>query len=105
MEKLDLQSPNWVNENSNFIAERFPNCVTETADGIKVDFDLLEHNVNPEEGRKKLAEMEILRQQCEEKREKRRVSEEYSRRRAEIVPKGGRGETYRCSSSSVAKYL
>lgn len=45
-EKLDMQSPNWVHENSRFIAERFPNCVTETAEGIKIDFDLLQQELS-----------------------------------------------------------
>ena len=45
-EKLDMQSPNWVNKNSQFIAERFPNCVTETAEGIKVDFELLKQELS-----------------------------------------------------------
>ena len=45
-EKLDMQSPNWVNKNSQFIAERFPNCLTETAEGIKVDFELLKQELS-----------------------------------------------------------
>jgi adenine-specific DNA-methyltransferase len=45
-EKLDMQSPNWANINSQFIAERFPNCVTESADGIKIDFDLLKQELS-----------------------------------------------------------
>ena len=45
-EKLDMQSPNWANLNSQFIAERFPNCVTESADGIKIDFDLLKQELS-----------------------------------------------------------
>jgi adenine-specific DNA-methyltransferase len=45
-EKLDMQSTNWVNRNSQFIAERFPNCVTESADGIKIDFDLLKQELS-----------------------------------------------------------
>ena len=45
-DKLDMQSPNWVNKNSQFIAERFPNCVTETAEGIKVDFELLKQELS-----------------------------------------------------------
>ena len=45
-EKLDMQSPNWANINSQFIAERFPNCVTEAADGIKIDFDLLKQELS-----------------------------------------------------------
>jgi adenine-specific DNA-methyltransferase len=45
-EQLDMQSPNWANLNSRFIAERFPNCVTETAEGIKIDFDLLKQELS-----------------------------------------------------------
>ena len=45
-DRLDMQSPNWANENSKFIAEHFPNCVTETAEGIKVDFDLLKQELS-----------------------------------------------------------
>ncbi len=45
-EKLDMQSPNWANLNSQFIAERFPNCVTESVDGIKIDFDLLKQELS-----------------------------------------------------------
>ena len=45
-EKLDMQSPNWTNLNCQFIAERFPNCVTESADGIKIDFDLLKQELS-----------------------------------------------------------
>ena len=45
-ERLNMQSINWVNENSKFIAERFPNCVTETAKGIKIDFDQLQQELS-----------------------------------------------------------
>jgi adenine-specific DNA-methyltransferase len=45
-EKLDMQSPNWANLNSQFIAERFPNCITESAEGIKIDFDLLKQELS-----------------------------------------------------------
>lgn len=45
-EKLDMQSPNWAHKNSQFIADRFPNCVTETAEGVKVDFDLLKQELS-----------------------------------------------------------
>ena len=44
-QELDMQSPNWVNKNAKFIAEQFPNCVTETAAGIKIDFDLLQQEL------------------------------------------------------------
>ena len=45
-DKLDMQSVNLVNQNAQFIAERFPNCVTETAEGIKIDFDLLQQELS-----------------------------------------------------------
>jgi adenine-specific DNA-methyltransferase len=41
IEKLDLQSPDLVNANFEKLAELFPNCVTETANGKAIDFDLL----------------------------------------------------------------
>jgi len=44
-EKLNMKSPDWANLNTQFIAERFPNCVTETAEGIKLDFDLLKQEL------------------------------------------------------------
>jgi len=55
-----MQSPNWVNENSKFIAERFPNCVTETAEGFKVDFDLLKQELSADvvEGNKERYRLE-----------------------------------------------
>ena len=45
-ERLDMHSPNWINKNSAFIAQYFPNCVTETIDGIKIDFDLLQQELS-----------------------------------------------------------
>lgn len=44
-EKLNMKSPDWASKNTQFIAERFPNCVTETAEGIKLDFDLLKQEL------------------------------------------------------------
>ena len=44
--KLDMTSKNWLNQNTQFIAERFPNCVTETEDGLKVDFELLQQELS-----------------------------------------------------------
>ena len=41
IDKLDLQSPDFVNENFEKLAALFPNCVTESADGKAIDFDLL----------------------------------------------------------------
>lgn len=45
-DKLDLATPDLVNENIQKIAELFPNCLTETADGKAIDFDLLKQELN-----------------------------------------------------------
>lgn len=45
-EKLDMQSPDGVETNVQKLAELFPNCVTETADGKAVDFDLLKQELS-----------------------------------------------------------
>jgi len=45
-DKLDLQSPDLVNQNIEKIAALFPNCVTETENGKAVDFDLLRQELN-----------------------------------------------------------
>lgn len=47
-DKLDLQSPDLVNKNIQKIAALFPNCVTETAEGKAIDFDLLRQELNHE---------------------------------------------------------
>ncbi len=59
-DKLDMKSIDWVNENCKFIAERFPNCVTETAEGIKIDFDLLHQELSADivEGNKERYRLE-----------------------------------------------
>ena len=41
IEKLNLQSPDLVNENLEKLAELFPHCITEGAEGKAIDFDLL----------------------------------------------------------------
>lgn len=46
IEKLDLQSPDLVNENFERLASLFPNCVTESAEGKAIDFDLLKQELN-----------------------------------------------------------
>ncbi|QGY48123.1 site-specific DNA-methyltransferase [Maribellus comscasis] len=46
MEKLDLTTPDLVNENFEKIAALFPNCVTESTDGKAIDFDLLKQELN-----------------------------------------------------------
>ena len=43
--KLKMKSPDSANLNTQFIAERFPNCLTETAEGLKLDFDLLKQEL------------------------------------------------------------
>lgn len=45
-DKLDLMSPDLVNENFDKIARLFPNCVTESANGKAIDFDLLKQELN-----------------------------------------------------------
>lgn len=45
-ERLDLQSPNLVNENVEKLAALFPNCVTESAEGKSIDFDLLRQELS-----------------------------------------------------------
>ncbi|MCT4697580.1 site-specific DNA-methyltransferase [Tenacibaculum haliotis] len=45
-DKLDLSSPDLVNQNIEKIATLFPNCVTETAGGKAIDFDLLKQELN-----------------------------------------------------------
>jgi adenine-specific DNA-methyltransferase len=46
IEKLDMQSPDLVNENIEKIAALFPNCVTDGADGKSIDFDLLRQELS-----------------------------------------------------------
>ncbi len=45
-DKLDLQSPDLVNENFEKLAALFPNCVTEGAEGKAIDFDLLKQELS-----------------------------------------------------------
>lgn len=45
-DKLDLSSPHLVNENFEKLAELFPNCVTESAEGKAIDFDLLKQELS-----------------------------------------------------------
>lgn len=47
IEKLDLQSPDLVNQNFEKLATLFPNCVTENSEGKAIDFDLLKQELNP----------------------------------------------------------
>lgn len=46
VEKLDMATPDLVNENVEKIAALFPNCITETAEGKAIDFDLLKQELN-----------------------------------------------------------
>ncbi len=59
-EKLDMASPNLVSKNIEQIAALFPNCVTETADGKAIDFDLLKQELSAEivEGNKERYRLE-----------------------------------------------
>lgn len=45
-DKLDMQSPDLVNQNIEKLAELFPNCVTESTNGKAIDFDLLKQELN-----------------------------------------------------------
>jgi adenine-specific DNA-methyltransferase len=45
-DKLDMQSPDLVQQNIEKLAELFPNCVTESAIGKAIDFDLLKQELN-----------------------------------------------------------
>lgn len=45
-EKLDMTSPDLVNENFEKLARLFPNCVTESATGKAIDFDLLKQELS-----------------------------------------------------------
>ncbi|HRP89683.1 MAG TPA: site-specific DNA-methyltransferase [Edaphocola sp.] len=59
-EKLDLQSVDGVSANIEKIAALFPNCITETAEGKKIDFDLLKQELSAEmvEGNKERYRLE-----------------------------------------------
>ena len=46
IDRLDLSSPDLVNQNLEKLAELFPNCVTEGPEGKVVDFDLLKQELN-----------------------------------------------------------
>ncbi len=47
-DKLDLTSPDLVQQNIERIAALFPNCITETANGKQIDFDLLRQELSPD---------------------------------------------------------
>lgn len=46
IDKLDLRTPDFVSENIEKLAALFPHCVTETAEGKKIDFDLLQQELS-----------------------------------------------------------
>ena len=46
MDKLDLKSIDFVNQNIEKLAELFPNCVTEGYNGKTIDFDLLKQELS-----------------------------------------------------------
>ena len=46
IEKLDLKTPDLVNANFEKLAQLFPNCVTETANGKAIDFDMLKQELS-----------------------------------------------------------
>lgn len=60
IEKLDLTSPDLVNQNIEKLAALFPNCVTESAARKAIDFDLLKQELNHEvlEGNKERYRLE-----------------------------------------------
>lgn len=45
-ERLDMASPDLVSQNMEKLAALFPNCVTETAEGKAIDFDLLKQELS-----------------------------------------------------------
>jgi adenine-specific DNA-methyltransferase len=46
MEKLDLTTPNFTDENIQKLSELFPNCVTEDSNGRTIDFDALRQELS-----------------------------------------------------------
>lgn len=46
IDKLDLRTPDFVSENIEKLSALFPHCVTETADGRKIDFDMLQQELS-----------------------------------------------------------
>ncbi len=46
MDKLDLKSIDFINQNIEKLAEIFPNCVTEGSNGKQIDFDLLKQELS-----------------------------------------------------------
>ncbi len=59
-DKLDMTSPDLVSQNINKIAALFPNCVTESANGLAIDFDQLKQELSKDivEGNKERYRLE-----------------------------------------------
>lgn len=59
-DRLDMASPNLVSRNIEEIAALFPSCVTETADGKRIDFELLKQEMSKDiiEGNKERYRLE-----------------------------------------------
>lgn len=60
LDKLDMTSPDLVNQNIEKIAALFPNCVTESANGLAIDFDMLKQELSKDivEGNKERYRLE-----------------------------------------------
>jgi len=46
IDKLDMKTPDLVNQNINAISKLFPNCITQTENGIAIDFDVLKQELS-----------------------------------------------------------
>lgn len=59
-DKLDMTSPDLVSQNIQNIAQLFPNCVTETSNGLAIDFDQLKQELSKDivEGNKERYRLE-----------------------------------------------
>ncbi|NNT72708.1 site-specific DNA-methyltransferase [Flavobacterium sp. IMCC34852] len=59
-DKLDMTSPDLVSQNIEKIAQLFPNCVTESANGLAIDFDQLKQELSKDivEGNKERYRLE-----------------------------------------------
>lgn len=60
IEKLDMTSPDLVSQNIEKIAALFPNCVTESENGLAIDFDMLKQELSKDivEGNKERYRLE-----------------------------------------------
>ena len=46
MDKLDMESKNIIDDNIEYIREKFPHVVVESSNGKKIDFDLLKQELS-----------------------------------------------------------